>query len=112
MDVLETYRDTVTGLIDIHLSSVSNRLNETRHALTTMSTFFIPLTLISGVYGMNFGNNADRLLGHAGVADVFWVSLDCVADAVGMFFYPRSSVGCGLQSSLARQLLLQSSQFA
>ncbi len=71
MDVLETYRDTVTGLIDIHLSSVSNRLNETRHALTTISTFFIPLTLISGVYGMNFGNNADRLLGHAGVADVF-----------------------------------------
>ncbi|MHB8921221.1 MAG: CorA family divalent cation transporter [Halothiobacillus sp.] len=61
-DVLETYRDTVAGLIENHLSSVSHRLNETMRTLTVISTFFIPLTLISGVYGMNFGNNADSPL--------------------------------------------------
>ncbi len=59
MDMLETYRDTVTGLIDIHLSSVSNRLNEIMRTLTVISTLFIPLTFITGIYGMNFGNNAD-----------------------------------------------------
>lgn len=59
MDMLETYRDTVTGLIDIHLSSVSNRLNEIMRTLTVISTLFIPLTFITGIYGMNFGNNVD-----------------------------------------------------
>lgn len=57
MDMLETYRDTVSGLIDIHLSSVSNRLNEIMRTLTVISTLFIPLTFITGIYGMNFGNN-------------------------------------------------------
>ncbi len=59
MDMLETYRDTVAGLIDIHLSSVSNRLNEIMRTLTVISTLFIPLTFISGVYGMNFGSSSD-----------------------------------------------------
>lgn len=59
MDMLESYRDTVSGLIDIHLSSVSNRLNEIMRTLTVISTVFIPLTFITGVYGMNFGNNPD-----------------------------------------------------
>lgn len=57
MDMLETYRDVVTGLMDIYLSSVSNRLNEIMRTLTVISTLFIPLTFITGVYGMNFGNN-------------------------------------------------------
>lgn len=57
MEMLETYRDTVSGLIDINLSSVSNRLNEIMRTLTVISTLFIPLTFITGVYGMNFGNN-------------------------------------------------------
>lgn len=59
MDMLETYRDTVSGLIDIHLSSVSNRLNEIMRTLTVISTLFIPLTFITGIYGMNFGNNTE-----------------------------------------------------
>jgi magnesium transporter len=57
MDLLETYRDVVSGLMDIYLSSVSNRLNEIMRTLTVISTLFIPLTFITGVYGMNFGNN-------------------------------------------------------
>ncbi|WP_435684847.1 magnesium/cobalt transporter CorA [Sedimenticola selenatireducens] len=59
MDLLETYRDMTTGLLDLYLSSVSNRLNETMRVLTVIATIFIPLTFIAGVYGMNFGNKTD-----------------------------------------------------
>ena len=50
IDSLETFRDMLSGMLDIYLSSVSNRMNE----LTIIATIFIPLTLISGIYGMNF----------------------------------------------------------
>jgi magnesium transporter len=53
-DLLETYRETLTGIMDIYLSSVSNKLNEVMKVLTVISTIFIPLTLIASVYGMNF----------------------------------------------------------
>lgn len=56
MDLLETYRDMATGLLDIYLSSVSYRLNEIMRVLTVIATIFIPLTFIVGVYGMNFAN--------------------------------------------------------
>ena len=58
MDLIETYRDMVTGLLDIYLSSVSYRLNEIMRVLTIIATIFIPLTFIVGVYGMNFSNDA------------------------------------------------------
>lgn len=54
IDMVETYREIASGLIDIHLSSVSNRMNEVMKVLTIISTIFIPLTFIVGVYGMNF----------------------------------------------------------
>ena len=54
IDMIETMRDTLSGALDIHLSSMSNRMNEIMRVLTVMSTFFIPLTFIVGVYGMNF----------------------------------------------------------
>ena len=54
IDTIETYRDTVSGTLDIYLSSVSNRMNETMKVLTIIATLFIPLTFIVGVYGMNF----------------------------------------------------------
>ncbi len=54
MDATETNRDMVSGMLDIYLSSVSNRMNEIMKVLTIMSTIFIPLTFIAGVYGMNF----------------------------------------------------------
>ena len=53
-DLLETYRETLTGIMDIYLSTVSNRLNEVMKVLTVISTIFIPLTLIASIYGMNF----------------------------------------------------------
>ncbi len=54
IDSVETMRDLITGTLDIYLSSVSNRLNEVMKVLTVMSSIFIPLTFIVGVYGMNF----------------------------------------------------------
>jgi magnesium transporter len=53
-DVLETYRELAISMMEVYLSSVSNRMNEVMKVLTIISTIFIPLTFIVGVYGMNF----------------------------------------------------------
>jgi len=54
IDMVETFRDTLGGIHDTYLSSVSNRMNEIMKVLTIISTIFIPMTFIAGVYGMNF----------------------------------------------------------
>jgi len=54
IDTIETLRDMASGMLDIYLSSVSNRLNEVMKVLTIIATIFIPLTFIVGIYGMNF----------------------------------------------------------
>jgi magnesium transporter len=54
IDSLETFRDMVSGMIDIYLSGLSYRMNEIMKVLTLIATIFIPLTFIVGVYGMNF----------------------------------------------------------
>jgi magnesium transporter len=54
IETLETFRDMVSGMLDIYLSSVSNRMNEVMKVLTIIATIFIPLTFIAGIYGMNF----------------------------------------------------------
>jgi magnesium transporter len=54
IDTIESYRDTVSGTLDIYLSSLSNKMNEVMKVLTIIATIFIPLTFIAGVYGMNF----------------------------------------------------------
>ena len=56
IDNIETFRDMLAGMLDIYLSSISNRMNEVMKVLTIISTIFIPLTFIAGVYGMNFHN--------------------------------------------------------
>ncbi|MHC4592054.1 MAG: magnesium/cobalt transporter CorA [Planctomycetota bacterium] len=54
IETIETYRDMVSGMVDIYLSSVSNRMNQVMKVLTIIATIFIPLGFIAGVYGMNF----------------------------------------------------------
>ncbi|MCX8105768.1 MAG: magnesium/cobalt transporter CorA [Ignavibacterium album] len=54
MDTIESYRDMIVGMLDVYLSSTSNKLNEIMKVLTIISTLFIPLTFLAGVYGMNF----------------------------------------------------------
>ena len=54
IDTVETFRDMVSGMLDIYLSSISNKMNAVMKVLTIIATIFIPLTFIAGIYGMNF----------------------------------------------------------
>ena len=54
IDTVETFRDMVSGMLDIYLSSISNRMNAVMKVLTIIATIFIPLTFVAGIYGMNF----------------------------------------------------------
>jgi len=54
IDTVETYRDLLSGMLDLYLSSISNRINEIMKFLTVIGTIFMPLTFLVGVYGMNF----------------------------------------------------------
>lgn len=58
LDVVETEREITSGLLDVYLSSVSNRMNEIMKVLTIIATVFIPLSFIAGIYGMNFNPDA------------------------------------------------------
>jgi len=54
IDTIETFRDMNSGMLDIYMSSVSNKMNEVMKVLTIFAAIFIPLTFIAGIYGMNF----------------------------------------------------------
>ncbi len=85
VDTTETYRDMLTGMMDLYLSAVSNRMNEVMKILTVIATIFIPLTFLAGVYGMNFRHfpEIEWRYGYA----LFWViSLSMIG---GMLFYFR-----------------------
>jgi magnesium transporter len=58
MDMVETFREIASGLMDLYLSAVSTRMNEIMKVLTIISTIFLPLTFIAGIYGMNFDSGS------------------------------------------------------
>jgi magnesium transporter len=58
VDIVETLREMVSSLMDLYLSSLSNRMNEVMKVLTIIATIFIPLSFIAGLYGMNFDPSA------------------------------------------------------
>ncbi len=60
IDTVETYRDMLSSLLDLYLSSLSNKMNEVMKVLTIIATIFIPLTFIAGIYGMNFSRNSSK----------------------------------------------------
>lgn len=64
VESIDLYRDLVMGMIDLHLSGVNNKMNETMHTLTVISTLFIPLTFLTGLYGMNFDNMPELHIQH------------------------------------------------
>ena len=64
-DTIDAYRDLLTGALDVYLSTVSNRMNVIMERLTVVATVFLPLTLLTGFFGMNFGWLVDRI-------DTFW----------------------------------------
>jgi magnesium transporter len=61
LDLLETFRDAARNIMDLYLSSLSIRTNEVMRLLTVISSIFIPLTFIAGIYGMNFDRSASSL---------------------------------------------------
>jgi len=84
IDSLDTYQDLTAGLTDMHLNTQSNRMNEVMRVLTIISTIFIPLTFIVGVYGMNF-DNMPELHWHSGYYEV-WGIMIFIACAMMIFF--------------------------
>jgi magnesium transporter len=85
IDTVETYRDLLSGMLDLYLSSVSNRTNEVMKFLTVIGTIFLPLTFLVGVYGMNF-KYMPELEWHYGYAALWGVML---LAAVAMIAYFR-----------------------
>ena len=82
-DLVDSYRDLLTGAMDVYLSTVSNRLNEVMKRLTIVATIFMPLTWITGFFGMNFG----WLTGHMGSGPSFLgFALASQVAAVGVMF--------------------------
>lgn len=61
LDMVQSYREACAGLMEIYLSVMSNRMNEVMKTLTVISTIFIPLTFIAGIYGMNFDTSESPL---------------------------------------------------
>jgi len=91
LDTVDTYRELVSGLLDIYLSSVGNRMNEVMKVLTIMASLFIPLSFLVGLYGMNFDREASPYnmpeLGMRFGYPVFL--LVCVSVVVGQLLYFR-----------------------
>ena len=91
IDMLETYRELASGLLDAYLSSLSNRMNEVMKVLTVIATIFIPLSFIAGVYGMNFSHDVSRY----NMPELYWkygypfALLLMLGVAGGMLYYFR-----------------------
>ncbi|MBI5575537.1 MAG: magnesium/cobalt transporter CorA [Deltaproteobacteria bacterium] len=91
MDMVETHRETASGIVDEYMSSVSNRMNEIMKVLTVIATIFIPLTFVVGIYGMNFDPQASPY----NMPELHWkygypvVLFVMGAIAAGMLYYFR-----------------------
>lgn len=84
IDIIETFRDMASGMLDIYLSSLSNKMNEVMKVLTVIATIFIPLTFVSSLYGMNF-KYMPELEWKWGYAMV-WAIMVCAAALMLAFF--------------------------
>ncbi len=83
VETVETFRDMTSGMLDLYLSTVSNKMNEVMKVLTIFAAIFIPLTFIAGVYGMNFEFMPELKLRIA--YPIWWVAV--IILTVGMIIY-------------------------
>jgi len=88
IDLIETYREMLSGMLDIYLSSVSNRMNDIMRVLTIISTIFIPLTFLVGVYGMNF-SNIPELKWQNGYYDLWGMMIVMALIMLGLFRWKK-----------------------
>lgn len=84
IDTIETYRDMLSAMLDIYLSSVGNRMNEVMKVLTIIATIFIPMTFLAGIYGMNFKYMPELEWRYAYL--VFWIVVSVVLIAMIAYF--------------------------
>ncbi len=93
IDTVETFRDMMSGLLDLYHTGVSNRMNEVMKVLTIFASIFIPLGFLAGVYGMNFDTGASPFnlpeLGLRFGYLMFWGAVVLVAGGLLWFFRHR-----------------------
>ncbi|HEY5656327.1 MAG TPA: magnesium/cobalt transporter CorA [Myxococcota bacterium] len=97
LDAIETYRDMMVGLMDLHLSTSSNRINEVMKTLTIVATIFIPLTFVAGVYGMNF-DHMPELHWRWGYPAI-WGLMGVLGASLLLWFRGRGWIGGGAEES-------------
>lgn len=85
IESMETYRDLLSGIMDLYMNTASNRMNEIMKVLTIMSTIFIPMTFIAGIYGMNFDHMPE--LHYKWSYPIAWIIM--IGVAVFMLIYFR-----------------------
>lgn len=83
IDMVETYREFAASMTETYMSSLSNKMNEVMKVLTIITTIFVPLTFLAGVYGMNFKHFPELEMPHA--YPLFWTI--CISVAVGMIVW-------------------------
>jgi len=87
IESLESLRDLLAGMLDVYLSSISNRVNMELRALTVVAMLFMPATLIAGIFGMNF-----KVMPWLADADGFWFAMGlmaAIAIVMGLIFWRR-----------------------
>jgi magnesium transporter len=92
LDMVETYRELASSLMDVYLSSVGNKMNEIMKLLTVISSIFIPLTFIAGVYGMNFNPDVPGNMPELNTPFAYWICwlvMLAIAGASVLFFWKR-----------------------
>lgn len=97
-DMVETYRELAGGLLDVHLATVSNRMNEVMKVLTIFAAIFIPLSFIAGLYGMNFTTDSPWNMPELGLRFGYPLALLLMATVAGgqlLYFRSRGWLGAG-----------------
>lgn len=91
IEIIETYREQAGGLNDLYMSAMSHRMNEIMKVLTIMASFFIPITFVAGVYGMNFAEIPELSWPH-GYA-IFWGICASISLVLFIYFWRRGWIG-------------------
>jgi magnesium transporter len=92
-EVVEMYREMVTGLLNTYLSSIANRTNDVMKVLTIMASIFIPLTFMAGIYGMNFENMPELQVWWA--YPILWCAMIVTAAGMTVYFWRKGWIGSG-----------------
>jgi magnesium transporter len=90
-EVAEMYREMVSGLMNMYLSSIANRTNDVMKVLTIMASIFIPLTFLAGIYGMNFEHMPE--LGVKWAYPILWCVMGMTATGMLAFFWAKGWLG-------------------